>query len=73
MEGDEVRAALREITDVADRVVDHQMHVEEHAGDLPDRRDHRKTEGDVRDEIAVHHVDVQPFYALFLQKIHLLP
>lgn len=47
--------------DVAFRFNDHQVRVEHFRGDLADGREHGKSERKVRDEHAVHHVDVDPF------------
>ena len=43
------------------RFNDHQVRVEHFRGDLADGREHGKSERKVRDEHAVHHVDVDPF------------
>ncbi len=40
-------------------VVDHQVDVEREFGDLADRFNHRRTESQIGDEMAVHYVDVE--------------
>jgi hypothetical protein len=51
---------------------DHQMHVEDFPGHRPDRRHHRRTESDVGHEMPVHHVDMDPVGARFIDRAHLL-
>ena len=46
------------------RVVDHEVAVERHVGRRQQRLDHRQPEGQVRHEVRVHHVDVQPVGAV---------
>ena len=41
-------------------VFDHQVAVERHGGRPPKALHHGKTNGEVGDEVIVHHVDVQP-------------
>ena len=61
MDRDDVGARFRKAFDVAFRFNDHQVRVEHFRGDLADGREHGKSERKVRDEHAVHHVDVDPF------------
>ena len=51
-------AGAREGVDVAVRVGDHQVHIERHVRDALQRSHDRRADGDVRDEVSVHHVDV---------------
>ena len=41
------------------RVLDHQVAVQEQVRVLAERRDHRRADRQVRDEMPVHHVDVE--------------
>ena len=58
------RHVVRARLGVADRppvrVVDHEVAVERDVGRRQQRLDHRQAEGEVRHEVGVHHVDVQP-------------
>lgn len=60
MEGHDVGARLGETRYVTLRLDDHQVHVEALCGHLADGLQHRKPEGDIGDEHAVHHVDMYP-------------
>ena len=66
VERDRVAARLEELVDVRGRVADHQVRVERQLGPRPDPLDHLRPEGQVRDEVAVHDVDVEPVGALRL-------
>ena len=59
MERDGLRFRRDEAIDVAGRLRDHQVHVERQHGQTPESRHHVGPEGDVVDEVAVHHVEVQ--------------
>ena len=48
------------LTDVALRLLNHIVHVEGLLAGLGHSLKDRKTKGDVRDERAVHHVEMQP-------------
>ena len=63
MDDDLLRARLGERFEQNLRAAAHEMHVEEHFGERPQLRDDRRAEGDVRHEMAVHDVEVQPFRA----------
>ena len=52
------RAGLRERLDVPIWIFDLQVHVERNLRDPFDRLDDRRSDRDVRDEMSVHHVDV---------------
>ena len=43
----------------ADRLVYHQMDIQEHVGALPDGGHHRHSDRDIGDESAVHHVHME--------------
>jgi hypothetical protein len=51
-------ASLDERLDVPVGLFDHEMHVERHLRDPLERSDHGRTDGQVRNEVAVHHVHV---------------
>ena len=54
-----VGAGVGEVGDQHAGVVDHQVAVEEQVGVCAQRLHHRRTDGEVGHEVAVHHVDVQ--------------
>lgn len=58
MTGDEVRARVAELVDIALRLHDHQVHVDGQRRALADGLEHRDTDADIGDEAAVHHVKV---------------
>src|SRR5207344_689023 len=63
-------ARLRERTDVQIGILDHQVHVEWHAGDALERFHHRHADRDVGDEMTVHHVHVNQLRAATLRHRH---
>ena len=60
MDGEQVRPRLGKGVDIPGGVGDHQMHVQEHVGGLAQGLHHRHADGDVGDELAVHHVHMHP-------------
>ena len=58
VEGDRAAARLDVRHGVPVGVLDHQVRVERQVGGPGQRLDHRRAEGQVRDEVVVHHVDV---------------
>ena len=60
MDRDEIGAGLRESVEIGIAGRDHQMHVEEEFGMRPQRRDDRRPDRDVRHEMTVHHIDMDP-------------
>ena len=54
-----VRAGLHECRHVALRVFDHEMDIQMQLGGFANRLDHRRADRQVRDEMPVHHVDVE--------------
>ena len=62
-----VRAGAREVVEVVLRLDDHQVHVERKLGELAHRLDDLRAEGEVGNEAAVHHVDVNPVGAACLE------
>ena len=56
--GNHVGAGGDELVDIPIRLFDHQVHVERPGRDALDRADDRRANGDVRHEVAVHHVDM---------------
>ena len=72
MDGDDVGAGLGEgVEEGVDRR-DHQMDVERLGRVRAERLHHRRADGDVRDEMAVHDVDVDPVGAGLVDRAHLL-
>ena len=59
MHGDHVGAGPREALDEAVRPLDHQVHVQRQIRLLVDRLHHQGTDRQVRDEVAVHDVQVE--------------
>ena len=60
VDGATVRPGVPERLEVVTRVRHHQVAVEEHPRVLAQRRDDRRPDRQVRHEVAVHDVDVQP-------------
>ena len=60
MDGDGVGSGFRERSDERIGGRDHQMDVERYRGDLAGGGDNARTEGDVGNEVTVHHVDMDP-------------
>ena len=58
MEGDAVGAAFDEGLDIIKGADDHQMHIKKEIGHLPDGLKYGRAEREVRDEDAVHHIQV---------------
>ena len=65
MEIDEVSSRIRKIFNIADRVNDHEMCVEEEIRRLSNGRDDCEPHGDIRDENAVHDIEVKPADSAF--------
>ena len=55
-----IGAGVGKSREISLRLNDHQMHVEGLCGRAADRLQHRRPDRDVRNETAVHHVDVDP-------------
>ncbi len=51
---------------------DHQVKIERLFGARPDVPDHRRTEGDVRHEMSVHHIEMDPVGAGSVDRLDLL-
>ena len=68
---DEVGARARERLDEAIRLDDHQVEVERQRRRRAERLHDRRADRDVRDELAVHHVDVNHVGARHLDRLHL--
>ena len=58
MHGQAVGAGLGEGLEIGIDRRDHQMHVERLFGVRPQRLHHRRADGDVGNEMAVHHIDM---------------
>ena len=63
---DQVRARPREIPKIGGSGRDHQVHVHERLHMGPDRGDHIGANGQVRHEVSVHRIHVDPVGALGL-------
>ena len=59
MDGQQIGPGFGEVLDVAHRLVDHQMDVQEHIGTLADRLDHGDPNGQVGHEAAVHDIHME--------------
>src|SRR5215208_21462 len=57
------RAHRRKPLQIAFWLLDHQVHVERQRGGPTDRLDDDETEADVRDEVAIHDVNVDQIHA----------
>lgn len=51
-------ATLRIVRSPAIRIVNHEMHIDRQIGDLADALDNRFANGQIRDKVVVHHIDV---------------
>lgn len=60
-----IRAGLRELRDVVVRILDHQVAIQDAVSDRADSLDDQRTDRDIRDEVAVHDINVQPLGACF--------
>jgi hypothetical protein len=63
MKRQHMRSGARERPGVTHGIGDHQVDVERDPRDLAQALDHRRPQGQVGDEVSVHHVDVQPVRA----------
>ncbi len=70
--GNHVGARLGEGFHVAVGLGDHQVAVQRQVGGLAQRAHHGHPDGNVGDEVAVHHVHVQQAAASLLQTVNLL-
>src|SRR5687767_10775401 len=59
MNGEIVRPSLGKLGDKGIGVCDHEVDVERQFGDLSERCDDRRTDGQIWDEMSIHHIDVQ--------------
>ena len=58
MDGQDICARFAEVVHIANRAVDHQMHVQRKLGDFPDCGDNRNSNGNIGNKFAVHHVNM---------------
>ena len=72
VDGDHRGASAREGVDVAVRVGDHQVHIERDVRDALQRSNHRRSDRDIRDEVSVHHIDVNEIGAAAFGSSHRL-
>ncbi len=63
MDRNEIGAGLGEILEEGIARRDHQMHVEEGLRVRPERLHHARADRDVRHEMPVHHIDMDPIRA----------
>lgn len=70
VDGDAVRSGLGKALDVAARLVDHQVNVEVLRRVLRNLLDDELAEGDVGDEVAVHHIEVEPVGFAFIDEFY---
>ena len=70
--GDDVGAGLGEGLEIGIAGRDHQVHVEHLPGVRAQRLHHVRADGDIRHEVAVHDVDVDPVGAGGIDRAHLL-
>ena len=73
MERDDVGACLREGGHELVNGLDHQMHVHGHLGVRTNCLEHERANGQIRNVVVVHHVEVDPVGAAFDNVAHLLP
>ena len=73
MRGQHIRAGLGIGVDIGIDRGDHQVHVHHGLDVRADRLAERRAEGEVRHEMPVHHVDMDPVRALRLDRLDLLP
>ena len=72
MDGDDVRAGIGEVFQKGVDRRDHQMDVEGLGAVRTQRLHHARPDGDVGDEVPVHHVDMNPVGAGGVDRAHLL-
>ena len=58
MNGQNVGARLAKTFDIADRAVDHEMHIQRQVRHAPQRLDHRKAHGEIRNKVSVHNINM---------------
>ncbi len=59
VDGDGVGAGMAEVGRVAQRVAEHEVHVQVERGGAPQRLHHHRADGDVGDEMPVHDIHMQ--------------
>ncbi len=72
VDDDQLTAGLDEPGDQVIGILDHQVGLERHRNRRADRGDDIGTEGQVRDETAVHHIELDPIHPGLLQGLALL-
>ncbi len=72
MKGEQRRPRLGERRDVPLGPFDHQMDVQRQVGDSPQCRHQTGAESEVRHEVPIHHVDVDPVGSALLDQRHLV-
>ena len=71
MDGDRVGAGFGELFQIRVHRRDHQVDVEGLCSVPPQRLHHRRSDGEIGDEMAVHDIDVDPVGAGFVDRAHL--
>jgi hypothetical protein len=66
-----IRASLGECGNEFVRIFDHQMAIERQFRNPAQRFDHRRTNGEIRDEMPVHNIHVDDTGAAFARGTHL--
>jgi len=72
MHQDVVGPGAGELIEIAFGLDDHQMHVEWFFGDTAHRFDDHRADRQVRDEAAIHYIDMDPIAAGRVSRAHLL-
>jgi hypothetical protein len=72
MDGDRIRPRLGEVGEERIDRGDHQVDVERLGGVRPQRLHHRRPDGQVGDEMAVHDIDVDPVRPRLVDRADLL-
>src|SRR3569832_1384894 len=68
-----VRTGIRKCRDVQVGILDHQMAVDRSFNGLTERLQHRRSDRDIRNEMPVHHVEMEDRAATFYRGSRLLP
>ncbi len=72
MKGEHISPRLHEGLGVLHRIRDHEVHIERHGGHLRDGLDHRRTDAEVRNEVPIHDIHVEPVSARGFDHLHSL-
>jgi hypothetical protein len=72
VDGNDVGTSLGEVRDTLLGLDDHKVTVEDLVRDRANRVDHERADGDVGDEAAIHHIDVDPLGTSLVDGLNLL-